>query len=397
VRVRRDERFESLVRELGRELGAPDGWRLDERVINGCTFARDLDPPLSAVVDLLFEPDEETGQPVLGGLVAVRCVPAQELLDRLGAHAPAVIERMLVTDAREFVAIELTPDLPLRETARTLSAVVRAASLELVADAGTVDDFLRCRAVDPDGAGGADGVTAAVLAVSGRTEEARAVLAEMRAPSDAEFVERFTAWLAGEFVPDDDHGSTAPPMPSWADAAARVQARREALAAMEGLGPSAGLDARRAVLVAELSARGLAETPYWIERRSTRERLAGAAGFTRLVRDAVSALRGIGDDDAGDGEPIRAPGRGPWIRVTLAPGADAALDRAFNNATRIGDLAPVHVRLRSADEDAAIVMLDGAEVGRLEHAPGVWDDTPVRAEIGRLPSSPPYLLQLQLP
>lgn len=167
---------------------------------------------------------------------------------------------------------------------------------------------------------------------------------------------------------------------------------------MERLGPSADVDARRAVLVAELSARGLEETPYWIERHAAREPLKDAAGLTRLVRDAVRAFRSIGDEKPHEAESVATSGRGPWVRVTLTHDADGALDHAYKTATRIGDIATVRVRLRSSDSDATTrVALDGVEIGYLENTAEALDDTIVRAQIGRLPSSPPYLMQLQLP
>jgi hypothetical protein len=392
----RDKTFEALVREIGKSLTSEDGWREDEaeRVVNGRVFVRDLDAPLRVAVDLLFDTDEETGSRVLDGVVSVGCVAAQEVLDLLDSPASAVIERVLVDDAGEELAIELSRELRVHDTARGVTALVRDASAELAAEAGTVDDFLACVAADRDRVGEVERVTVAVLAVSGRVEEARARVPRLEIESGHEFAERFTSWLAGDFVAAEPAEVR---MPSFAEEVARVRAREEALAVMDGLGPSADLEARRAALVAALEVRGVQATPYWIERHAIRERLSDSAGFMRLVRDGVRVLRSIGEGERSDGEPV-AIGRGPWLRVTLDRDADARLERAYRTGSRIGDLATVTVRLRSSDATGTTtVVLDGVEVGHVQVPPSTPDDIAVRAQIGRLPSAPPYHLQLQLP
>lgn len=150
MRDRRDKTFEAVVGAVGRALSAGAGWKEDEaeRVLNGRRFVRDLDSLLSLAVDLLFDTDEETGSHVLGGVVAVRCPAAQEVLDGLHSPANAAIERILLTDAQEELAIELSPELPVSDTARMVTALVRKATTALAAEAGTVDDFLRCMAID---------------------------------------------------------------------------------------------------------------------------------------------------------------------------------------------------------------------------------------------------------
>jgi hypothetical protein len=189
---------------------------------------------------------------------------------------------------------------------------------------------------------------------------------------------------------------------SWGDLVregkARMAAERDAIAAMEALGPDADAESRRAALTAALAARGVERSPLWIEHHAV-GRPEDRAGWGRFVTDAARVFRRIGHDDTEDSEPVPGSGHGPWQRVTLRADAVGMLDRAYHHAEiRLADLAMVTVILRSTEAaEPPAVLVNGVEVGHLVPGAGPWDDVAVTAQVARIVGPIPYLMQLRLP
>jgi len=155
----------------------------------------------------------------------------------------------------------------------------------------------------------------AILAAAGRFEDARRALGCYRPVTghrdeDREarrFVRQIGRYIDSRgdasIVPDEPPPSTddAPERPSVSDAWRHSRARGEAVRAVRAMSSRSGRGELHAALERELTARGLTESPLWLEqtldhlydtRADTAQQLAkGAAGAASLASKGIRALR----------------------------------------------------------------------------------------------------------
>jgi hypothetical protein len=370
VRKRGHDRFDPLWRALDHGLAA-DGWHRADQDGWDRGYARGAAEGLELSLGVYAVPRE--APEFLATDLRLRHPAAQNLLKRLGSFGTAAVWGDADVD------IELDGALDPDAAAHEVIAAVREGAAALLRDAGTVDAFV----ARVPGMPLAEEVVPAVLAVSGREDEARAAVVQ----ADTLFARGLRAHLDGEKLPAKPWSLSA--------VKAKVDAEKAAAAAMEALGPYADAAARRASLEAALAEHGLEKSPYWIQLQVDRTRPPGT-GLRDFVRDARRALQAIGGEPSGDDD-VASGGRGPWLEVALNGDAHTTLARAFERASlRITTTATVTADLRpEAGGEAATVLLDGVAVGRLT-AP-IPEPTRARAQIGRLAGPDRWHLQVRLP
>jgi hypothetical protein len=267
-----------------------------------------------------------------------------ELDAMLELSHPVAQHRLLV--AHNLTIAQLDRELELETDPDALARAVAVEAARLVATAGTLDLFVAALREEPHFSGDAADVAAA-------------------ARGDARF-------------PDERPGPGL--RQQWRDAAAQVQARRDALGAVAAQGLE-DPDARAEALDAELGARGRTETPLWIRSHAEPPPRASARG---LLRDVVDLTRKLRD---GGLEPVPYA-TGPWHEVALGPDAQPVLAAAFDAApNRVGTMATLAAEVRPG----GAVVLGNAVVGHAAAAgPGL-----ARLQLGRVGTAGRFAAQVQ--
>jgi hypothetical protein len=184
-----------------------------------------------------------------------------------------------------------------------LTAPVLDHALAYARSHATLEDLLSFASADPKRFSQEITTVPLLLAAASRHDEARAALAGYLASGEDEvaargyrrFARRLTMWLddGGELPdpPTEPVGSSQPPRnsdpPTLADHRHHSQQRREAFQAVKQRAASNSDDELRAMLAAELDARGITEDQLWVETA------IDAIRRTRL-QDVQAAAQGIG-------------------------------------------------------------------------------------------------------
>jgi hypothetical protein len=289
-------------------------------------------------------------------------------------------EREIAGAADELAALAIDQGLPFAE---------RHASLDALLDAYGYGDPEQTSLP-----------VAALLAAANRFDDAEAALAAYRCElsrADERFVRQLRRWIESggdpSLIPHDPprRPPALPEMRSVGEVWQQVMSRRAAVEAVKSAGAGRDRDEPRPMLDAELSSRGLTESPLWKERTLDHLYDEPSAGATldslralgRLGLGLVRAIRGELPDPSPP-EWLRPPARAgsgiggwaaerTWVAAVVDPGARAWLDRADAAVPRLGPADPATVGAWLDWDDAAGSRL-GVHIGSRRVAGVAPDD-----------------------
>jgi hypothetical protein len=303
---------------------------------------------------------------------------------------------------------------------------------------------LLLESLQDDRSRGVDQRVVALLAAAGRLQEAGVGLARYRAavsdgPEDRrnrEFIRQMARYLDSGADPDLIPDPPAvlfsdPPRLSWAQQRQRSDSQRAAVHAVEELAPNLDRGSQRAALERELDARGLTESPLWIEQtldnlqRSSTERAVelgkGVASVTRL---GFRIIRGLSQHrsfpDLSPPKWLERPDHAAyrmtqssdarWVAVLVTEDANAWLADAYAATPRLfGPSAVVYAWLDWDQPRSSLAVWIGErrvgtlDSGATEIARAAMETAARRAELpyvaARLTPRPSqdFLLELPLP
>jgi hypothetical protein len=281
----------------------------------------------------------------------------------------------------------------------------------------------------------------ALLAVSGRRDEAREALAQYSAPADAagyrSFASQLTRLLGGD-VTLEELEEAIPPEPeppvrepfSWGAAWEQVHSERAAVDTVRSSGAGATRERRRDLLRAELDRRELRKSPSWIEAKLDQlepgyQPASTLGGIVALGKFAIGITKAIKNVKTPPEEPawMAPPERACYriftlsrerVAVELDDDAREWLDRVHAAAPSILGNATVTVWLdhdgeAPSDRSGLIVSIGARRVGRLTPgasaafvdsmaAAATRDELPFTpATLTRRASEPRFVLEIATP
>jgi hypothetical protein len=279
----------------------------------------------------------------------------------------------------------------------------------------------------------------ALLAAAGRWDEARAALARYRAQTGdraaREMARQIERYIDGggdpAIVPRQPPPSPSSERPSLSDMWREGRARDEAVKAVKRVGPEADRDALRSALERELAARGLSESPLWLERTldhlhdsPAEQARALSRGIGTAADLAVRAIRGLREHrdppdlsppawlDPPDraAYPVVASTQARWTEVQLDEPARSYLERVYAAIPRpFGStaLATAWLAWDEGPRERLVVSLGQERVGAVTPAAAaayrlVMDRAAERDELPSVPArltsrQGGHLLEVQLP